>query len=641
MEMDSALVRFSALSALIGFAAFCAAQSLQVWRRRNKAAAAKQGRARGGGRLARWSAAALVLGGLGMAGGVALREVAQPEGLLKGDGLFAVRAPDDAEVTFLAAEGEVKPGEVLARFHSPALEEEAEAARLRLERLRAERRVLELQPLVLDPELVRRHDRAAADGRQLLAVGYMLLPAQASIVRDALQASLAKREQMTRLDVDLNAARREVDQVAARRLNSQQKLTRDQALYERRVIPAADLEERERDARIFGAEAAKVRDRLEDLQKERRGFEEHLSRVEALAAEQGGMLRREAEQTRQEMAAVRKAENAVAARLADDEARARRLRGEELRRLDVRIAEAEVALAGARQRQAAAAPFAGHVAFRAPAPRAARRQEPLLVLSPGAGFRLEVRLPAGQVEALRAAGTVSLEADGARLERRFSGELLRARALAHEPSTVVAELECRPSGESVKALAEGEKVPVRLLWRPPLETVLPFQAGAVLALAGALGWLVGRPGTGRGAPPRPAPARPSAPPASASPAALAGPHRAFGELPPAPNGAPADVEFGRQGHLLRGMGVRLREGILRGEAEPALLGALEWALDRHHARAVRLLSEGLGSDPELAERAEALLLRLGKDSGPDGLALAGRLAAVLRVVGPEVVPARG
>src|SRR5262245_54776145 len=96
MEMDSALVRFSALSALIGFGAFCAAQSFQVWRRRNQAAAARQGRGRRGGRLGRWSAAALVLGVLGMAGGVALREVAQPEGLLKGDGLFAVRAPDDA-----------------------------------------------------------------------------------------------------------------------------------------------------------------------------------------------------------------------------------------------------------------------------------------------------------------------------------------------------------------------------------------------------------------------------------------------------------------------------------------------------------------------------------------------------------------
>ena len=148
MDFDIPLIRFSALSALIGFGVFCAMQSYQVWRRRNAAVAPGKGRAGGlAGRVGGWSACLLVVGVLGVAGAGALREVRQPDGTLRGDGLFIVRSPDDEGEAAFLAEGEVAQGEVVARFRSPSLEAKAEEARLQVERLRAEKEASTLQRL--------------------------------------------------------------------------------------------------------------------------------------------------------------------------------------------------------------------------------------------------------------------------------------------------------------------------------------------------------------------------------------------------------------------------------------------------------------------------------------------------------------
>jgi hypothetical protein len=621
---------------------FCAAQSYQVWHRRNKAARGSSLPLGWAHLVGRWSARACLLGLLGMALGVGLREVTPIQGILRSDGLLAVRVPDDAEVAFLAEEGPVIQDGVVARFSSPRLDAEVEEALLQVQRFRGEKEILQLQPLAYDPELVRRHQNASTDNRQLLSSLYLLLPTQTGIVREMLQTTLVKQEQIGRLGADLNGYRGELEQARIRRQHAQSQVTRDQALTQRRAISDAEIQDRQRDLRVNEVEEAKLQSRLKDMEAEKQRYEEDVTRLKELAMEQGKLLQSEVERTRREMADTGRGKEGYAAQLSEDEKRASQLRAEEIRQLDARAAEASARLAGLRRRLVVTAPFGGDVVYRAPSPRSARRQELLLVLSPDAGFRLQVRLPAGQAEAMRDAGQLLVEASDARLERRFLGEFRDARNLSNEPGTSVAQLKCQPSPETVQAIADGEKVKVQLLWRPPLLTVPVFQAGTLLALAGALGWGVSR-WKLRSEPE--AIATPSVPPeivpvenkTKSNGQAAHGEETPFTPEPATPFGE-SEVEFGRHGHLLRILGVRLREGIQNGRIDGPLLRTLEWALDRHHVRAVQLLSEGLGNDLEVTERAYQLMDQLDREAA-DGLhPLAARLGAILHAIGPEVAP---
>jgi hypothetical protein len=48
------------------------------------------------------------------------------------------------------------------------------------------------------------------------------------------------------------------------------------------------------------------------------------------------------------------------------------------------------------------------------------------------------------------------------------------------------------------------------------------------------------------------------------------------------------------------LGDRLRNSLIHGDINAHLISAIEWALDRHHARAIEQLSNALGADEELA-----------------------------------------
>jgi hypothetical protein len=168
------------------------------------------------------------------------------------------------------------------------------------------------------------------------------------------------------------------------------------------------------------------------------------------------------------------------------------------------------------------------------------------------------------------------------VEQRFSGRLMRVVQLPHDSAFVVAELACEPPAESLRALAGGSQVRARLQWFPPIYAHPAFAFGAVLAVAGAGAWVTVR-ARRRDA---------TSSPAATSPARAINGH---GSL----NGA--HVELGGEGALLQLVGRQLRECIARGELDGAVIAAAEWALDRHRARGVRLIAEGLEEDSQLEE----------------------------------------
>jgi hypothetical protein len=129
--------------------------------------------------------------------------------------------------------------------------------------------------------------------------------------------------------------------------------------------------------------------------------------------------------------------------------------------------------------------------------------------------------------------------------------------------------------------------------------------------------------------------------------AEAGRERILPTLPPwqEPAAATIGTEYGAEGTMLRMLGLQLRESIVRGELDPSLIAAAEWALDRHRSRAVRLLSLGLAIDHELCRYLDELRQALARETGEVAAravdkeeASLPRLLRILRVISPENIP---
>jgi hypothetical protein len=106
--------------------------------------------------------------------------------------------------------------------------------------------------------------------------------------------------------------------------------------------------------------------------------------------------------------------------------------------------------------------------------------------------------------------------------------------------------------------------------------------------------------------------------------------------------SPLATQYGAEGAMLHVLGGQLREAISRREVDRHLLAALEWALDRHRARAVRLISLGLGDSVSLSEPLQDLVRRNGSanvggngSSSPLTHGERCRLLRVLKAVAPN------
>jgi hypothetical protein len=248
----------------------------------------------------------------------------------------------------------------------------------------------------------------------------------------------------------------------------------------------------------------------------------------------------------------------------------------------------------------------------------AGRDEPLIVVASDQGVRLRVRVPVWQRRSLSRAQQLTLELqpqmdDDAEIERhfverRFSGRLADWRELPLDQRQGLAELVCQPPPEAIQHLAAGKEIRV-VMHAPPWPWDSPlFRGGWLLVLLGVAGTVMAvGPSTARGA-------------------------KETGEQdgdPAARIGACESDEA-----VLTLLGTKLRESIENGEVDANLLTACEWALDRHRARAIRLLAGGLGKT-ELSHPLRLLTERT-RSSSPsisNGVLTAHDLQRLFNIVG--------
>jgi hypothetical protein len=644
MESETVL-RFTLLSGLIGFAAFCGSYAFQMWRRRN-ASIRNKGPSAFRDRLRVLFSLGMVLGGLGALLSLAVREVVRPVGLLEGNELVTVRARDDFDLVDAHKGPLVEQGEVLARFQNPEHATEVDQLRLRRSRLVAEQRGLELSPLEPDAELVRLLQNAITQRRQLQGSLDLLEPERHAALRAAAENSLSRKDQLARLEGEL--ARLQGEQEKARNQQGYDRLKRQrlQVLAGRGATSVEEIEAQRKATTGRGIEIVNLEKQIDCLGKEQEQLEESIGAYKTLATGQARDLGLAIQKDREELAQVLQQEKELSAKHARDLERAKQLRAEEIRQIELRVRECDTMLAGLRERVVVHAPFAGRIWYRAPSPQSIHQEGPLLVLGPEHGAVLTVRIPRSQLDSLERSGDVMLRLVDAEFQHRFQGRFHRARLLPHEPDHAVAELHCVPPPEAVLDFVEGRPVRCELLWRPPIWSLWPFPLSVVVAGLSAVGWLAcwrrGREEAPRSCSPLQRPGVNGAAPRKADvPAALPA-------LPmPTPGGV--EVEYGSNGALLRMLGGRLREVILRREEDPAVLGAVEWALDRHQARAVRVLADALNEEESLRDHVLAWYQQLDPEEpingNGNGNGNAGhppysfhRLHAILRVIVPELIP---
>ncbi len=605
-----------------------------------------------GDRLPRWFAGVVVTGCVLLLVAAIWREVRPREGVLSGNGLYTVRASADLKPEFVTAARTVEPGEVLARFRSP--ERHAEMAQLELQRqiLETQRRIIELQPLTPDSELIRRYEKHDADQRQLLASLAQLIPDHALVVREKLRDALDKTERINALTTRIEDARREIQQAIARRDLARQHLKRAQQLSRDGAAAQIELDERVADDSVSTTEVGQLEAAIANMETERKHLQEAMPRFAVCTSQQADDIGREMTRVREQLAATKMELQAAGEQLTQDLRRAELLRTQMLSRLDLEIQQCRARLEGVQDTLVIKSPLRGVVVYADPAPGAALPLVPILVVAPGRGIRFRLRLPEAEIAPLANAGTVMLGLVTPVLHRCFPGRLLKWEKLPYEPGHVLAELMCEPPSEAIRDLTSRDwgsrdwallpTMKVRLLWKAPIHASPLFAPALGLIAVGVLGLAVCRL------------RRRGAPASQAGVVQVATPPvpRGGAEASPDPVGTPAgdgtpllaaDIESGALGRNLQLLGQRLREAVHRQVVDPELLRAVEWAIDRHQTRALRHLAAGMDHDPELPESLRRLLRRLpaegSEGDGSDGGTATPlrRLVRICRAVAPDLL----
>jgi hypothetical protein len=639
------------LGGLVGVVLFALLHVWSVWRHRNHTPASGNAV-----RVPPWrhqgtSWVLLLAGTLVLVAAVVWLEFTERQGLLSGDGLFAVRARDGWRLDFLFSGESIEAGQVLARLRSSAQEAELHVLHWRRAALEARRQVLSIQPLELDPELARRLQAVAADQRQLRAVAAQLSSEHRLVMRELSVEQLAKQEKHQQLRTEVAALAHEVAQAQAKRRLSAHTVRRLEVMLTRQLTPPAELEEKQTELEVLQAQIAHLQTSLQGKQEEQRLLAHDMARLQELRTAQSRQLGDEMERTLADMGDAAGATHELETQLTQDLKRAALARERELEAVELERRQVEAQTQGLEATLEVRAPFAGQVVYRDPSPNAAAAAATVLVLAPPEGFALHMRLPASEVQALARAGPVTLALVEPAVRRRFRGALVRWTWLPDDPRFVLTELRCQPPAEAIRELASEQKVAARLVWHPPLYAVpiFPFAAGAVVL--GGIGLALHRVHRGGEAGDRTRPTE-----QAGTHGMEAGPAAGHGAMPAA-QPTPVIVgrigaDTGRPGHtnhahtlydvpsgILPTLTYQLRESVVHHELDAALLTAVEWHLDRHHTRAVAILNAILREDGEFLEHAQHLLPRLAADAeGTDGTSAEcyHRLRRILRVVVPEL-----
>ena len=621
MEMQQ-VVPIALVGAASGFGFYCLSCALHVWRSRNKNRGGIEGRDLPATRWARTIAAGLFFSGIvGLALAAAVELATSSQGLLHGEGLFTVRPPKDLQVEWTTPKSSAERGEVIARFSSPERRAEIEVVRLQLEELRAKRAVLAKRPLEPDPEITRQLLDAASDRRHLQASLDALEIEHRGIQRQLSQERLAKEHEIDGLAVTVAQLKREFEQASSTLDFSERQLKRSSQLVLTQATSQTEHEQWIYDLKVAQDEVNKLHEQMSNTVTQKANLEKGLASFTEVMGAQSASFSEQIHSLASRLEKVISEEQSLTKRLETDLARASQLRERELEQIDVQLRQTAGKLTGLLESMQETAPFSGQIVYRAPSPRMAKEEEPLLVIGRQEGMRLRLRVPVWHKAAMERATAVNLELASPKnnsgeserhfVERRFTGRYSSWRELPDDAWYGLAELTCSPPPDAVWYLADGGEVLVRPRWWPWLVSNPGFCLGLISAALGVAVWSV-----------------------AAAKRRLASPtQKSLPDIEAKPEEHLLG-EYGAEGAMLHLLGTQLREAIVRRHIDRHLIVAAEWALDRHRARAIRLISAGMEENDEIHGQLQRLVKdsRLAELNGTNGVPRRVDLRRLLLVV---------
>jgi hypothetical protein len=648
MVNDVPLLKFMVLASLVGFVAFCASYTVLVWKKRHQSSA---GATTARSRLRRWSVTGIVLGSLGLLITLVVREAVRAEGMLGGDGLYAIRATPDMRIVQLAEEGLVKEGEVVARFTSSEALADIQKAELNRDQLRNEKEILPSRPLPLDPELVRQHNLAEAAWNQLNSDLTFKRSSRETAGRDNMPPIIQQRDNLANINRDWKLAEGDLQQTRVKLEVARKQLDREQKLANRQNVSSNDLNDRQKEVGALEVDIIKFEAQLAATQERRRVCMESLAKLEQKAAAQDARLEADERDAKAKLVAAEIAKTDAVRKLADDAKEALKRRNWEMEDQDIKIKLAEVQIEAKLNKLEVKAPYEGEVVYRHASPGAAFNNGPVLVMKPkDGGLRFHFRLPDNQVKALSAANTITIELEETanNIEQRFPSKFLQATALARDPGMSLVELDCQAPPETVAALADGKPIKARFSWRPPLLNLWPFPTSLILfglgvfglVIANLAGWRPSWPKVKTPVPPDDEDALVSfakapTPKEGDTEEAVADTIPLRPELPGVPRERPVQP-------WEHPVGIRLREAIIREDITAELLDAVETAVEHQKDAVIVPMREALHRAPMVPDHARRLLDRLNNFETNDELkliekrCLAQRLTFLLYTLNMEI-----
>ena len=576
-----------ALAGGTGLGAYCIACALHVWAARHSRLA---------GQRRRWliwcGGTALAIGLLITLVAVVVQITLHREGVLRAHGLVTVRASREWYVASMTEEGFVSEGMPLLTFHSPEREAELQSLRLKLDDLLLQKELLDCKPLELDSELIRGWTDALGERRHHQSNHHDLELENSRVLRELARDELARRDSLFQLQEQIRSLRIELRQAELDKEHQQRRLARAAALQNQSAISQEEHDQRSSEAQIAVEEVARRKNRLEELVAARDELERLLQTLVLLMQDQSKTFGARLEMLDQELATIQTRRDALQEQLEADRVRATTYREAQGKQLDVERLQTAAARDALEQSLCITAPYAGRIIYRNPSPNTVKPGDALIVLAPQDGVRARLRLPSWEADVLDRQDRVVLQLVEPKSElgdvkqryvqRRFTGSSLSIRLLPDDPGFALVELSCEVPSDGVRTLASGDEIEARLIWLAPwyLNPTIRFSALLILCGGGCLA----------AARLRPVPEATSLPELAASPRPLL---------------QPSWHEAGGDGAMLHLLGSQLKESVLSMKLDSSLVSATEWAIDRHRARAIRLLRQAVGDPIPLVNQLES------------------------------------
>ena len=623
MDIHSVLA-VALIGSVCGMALYCLASALAVWRSRNKKHGGRKTKEHWVSRNVKRAGVYSLLAGIAcMVLTVAVELALSSRGLLHGEDLFTVRPPEDLFVEWTTPEKSAQAGEVIARFGSPEHSAEIEVVKLELDVLRAQKAVLSKQPLEPDAEITRELLDTAGNRRHLQSSLNDLKIEKLCVERSLSQQHLTKKQEIDGLAVTLAQLKQELGQAVSSLDFNTSQLKRSDELLQARAASQMEHEQWSRDTKVARDEVDKLQEQITNTASQKTNLETGLVEFTRIMEAQSASYREQIDDSSSRLEAEISREKSLSQRLKADLVRAAELRERELEQIDVQIRQSEGKLKGLLETQQMTAPFSGEFVYRDPSPRMAEKEEPLLVLGRSQGLHLRLRVPVWHKSAMERGAAVKLELASAMnedenserhfVERRFTGTLVGWQELPEDNWYCLAELACTPPAEAVEYLASGGEVLAHPRWWPWLCGSPGFQLGLILIALGVAAW-------------------------SATAAVAVGKKARAGrdELakPEAKQEEHLFAEYAGDGAMLHLLGTQLHDAASRRHIDRHLIVAAEWALDRHRARAVRLISAGLHENNGIGENLQRLVeeTRAKQPEGTNGSGSQGDLRRFLQVM---------